>query len=112
MKRPRILSYVLMLVAVAAIILSSVESRGEPAGPPPQATAIVLVAGNVWDGLADAALGPMEILVQDGRIAAMARSVARPAGARVVDLSKHTVTPGFIDCHVHVTMRPEDEGAI
>jgi tryptophan 2-monooxygenase len=109
MKRPRILSYVLMLVAVAAM---SAESRGEPAAPPPQATAIVLVAGNVWDGRADAALGPMEILVQDGRIAAMARSVARPAGARVVDLSKHTVTPGFIDCHVHVTMRPEDEGAI
>ena len=103
-----ILTHVAVLAAVVAL---SVQSRGEPAAPP-QATATVLVAGNVWDGLADAALGRMEILVQDGRIAAMARSVARPAGARVVDLSRHTVTPGFIDCHVHVTMRPEDEGAI
>jgi imidazolonepropionase-like amidohydrolase len=63
---------------------------------------VVLVAGNVWDGLADAALGPMEILVQGGRIAGMGKTVERPAGALVVDLSQHTVTPGFIDCHVHV----------
>ena len=45
MKRPRILSYVLMLVAVAAM---PAESRGEPAAPPPQATAIVLVAGGAY----------------------------------------------------------------
>jgi tryptophan 2-monooxygenase len=100
------------LIALAAGVAISSESRGDPGPSPSPATAVVLVAGNVWDGLADAALGPMEILVQGGRIAGMGRTVERPAGVRVVDLSAHTVTPGFIDCHVHVTMRPEDEGSV
>jgi tryptophan 2-monooxygenase len=103
---------VMHAVVLAVVVAMPGESRGGPGAAPPQATAVVLVAGNVWDGVADAALGPMEILVQDGRIAGMGRTVERPAGARIVDLSKHTVTPGFIDCHVHITMRPEDEGAI
>jgi imidazolonepropionase-like amidohydrolase len=101
----------LQAIALAAVVAMFGESRG-PVAAPPQPPAVVLVAGNVWDGLADTALGPMEILVRDGRIAAMGKTVERPAGARVVDLSTHTVTPGFIDCHVHITMRPENEGAI
>ena len=106
------IAIVAQLITLAAGVAISGECRGDPVASPPPVSVVVLVAGNVWDGLADAALGPMEILVRDGRIAAMGRTVERPAGCRVVDLSKHTVTPGFIDCHVHVTMRPEDEGAI
>jgi len=100
----------IITLAAAVALFGELPRRGVAA--PPHAPAAVLVAGNVWDGLADEALGPMEILVEDGRIVAMGRTVERPAGARVVDLSRHTVTPGFIDCHVHITMRPEDEGAI
>ena len=104
-------SLVALVIILAAFIAMSGKSHSQPVAPA-TANAVVLVAGNVWDGLADAALGPMEILVQGGRIAGMGKTVERPAGALVVDLSQHTVTPGFIDCHVHVTMRPEDEGAI
>ena len=38
----------------------------------------VLQGGNVWDGQSDNPLGPMEILVQDGKTADMDRKVARP----------------------------------
>ena len=64
---------------------------------------LVILAGNVWDGLADAPQGPAEILVVDGKIAAVGKTVPRPEGARVVDLSTKFVMPGFIDSHIHLT---------
>jgi imidazolonepropionase-like amidohydrolase len=64
----------------------------------------VIVCGDHFDGRADVLGGPIEILVRDARIAEVATSVARPPGARVIVLGGHTVTPGFIDCHVHLTM--------
>jgi imidazolonepropionase-like amidohydrolase len=64
----------------------------------------VLVCGSIFDGRADTTRGPGEVLVEGDRIAQVGDSVGRPAGARVVDLSDRTVMPGFIDCHVHLTM--------
>ena len=69
---------------------------------------LVLVCGNVFDGLSDALTGPAEILVEGNRIAKIERSVGRPPGARVIDLSERTVSPGFIDTHVHLTMDAAD----
>ncbi len=68
-------------------------------------TAIVIVAGNVFDGQQDRLLGPMEILVRGGRIVAMDRHVERPRGAVVVNLSADVVTPGLIDLHQHPSIR-------
>jgi imidazolonepropionase-like amidohydrolase len=70
--------------------------------------ACVLVCGNVFDGTSDALTGPAEILVEDNRIASIERSVERPPRARMIDLSKRTVSPGFIDTHVHLTMDAAD----
>lgn len=66
--------------------------------------AYVLVCGKVFDGISDVLTGPAEILVENNQIAKIDRSVERPPGARVIDLSERTVSPGFIDTHVHLTM--------
>ncbi|MGA9099239.1 MAG: amidohydrolase family protein [Methanotrichaceae archaeon] len=84
-------------------------AASEPTGDSLKAS-IVLQCGNVWDGQADALLGPMEILVQDGKIADMDRKVARPAGAKIISLPNRTVTPGFTDCHAHMAF-PRDNFA-
>jgi imidazolonepropionase-like amidohydrolase len=67
----------------------------------------VLRCGRVYDGLADGISGPLEILVDGDRIVQVADSVDRPSGCRVVDLTDRTVMPGFIDCHVHLTVDGE-----
>jgi imidazolonepropionase-like amidohydrolase len=67
--------------------------------------ATLITGANVWDGVSDQA-APQQVLVADGRIRQVADSVDRPADTRVVDLAGHTLTPGFMDCHTHVTLAP------
>ncbi len=68
---------------------------------------VVIRAGNFWDGISEKPLGPREILVLGETIAEIGKSVSEPEGTEIIDLPRHTVTPGFIDCHVHLTLRPE-----
>ncbi len=42
-----------------------------------------------------------EVLVADGRIAAVGEKVDAPAGAEVVDAAGRVLLPGFVDCHTH-----------
>ena len=65
-------------------------------------TKTVIICGKLFDGLSDAMLGPTEILIEDDTIAEVSSSVGRPEGAQVLDLSDRTVSPGFIDTHVHL----------
>ena len=71
-------------------------------------TAVVLMCGRVFDGVSDSLKSKTEILVQDKRITAIGSSVQRPSGAQVIDLSDRTVSPGFIDTHVHLAMDASD----
>ena len=68
---------------------------------------VVIRAGNIWDGISQKPLGPREILVMGDRIAEIEKTVTEPDDAEVIDLPGHMVMPGFIDCHVHLTLRPE-----
>jgi hypothetical protein len=55
---------------------------------------VVLVCGNVFDGISDTLTGPAEILVEGNRIGTIERSLGRPPGARVIDLPERTPLVG------------------
>ncbi|WP_227979407.1 metal-dependent hydrolase family protein [Nocardia spumae] len=66
----------------------------------------VLSGATLWDGLTDAPVGRRDVLVDNGRITRVAEHLAAPPDAEIIDLTGHTLTPGFMDCHTHVTVTP------
>lgn len=48
------------------------------------------------------------MLVDGGKIKAIGRDVAIPEGATVIEASGKSVAPGFLDCHCHVGIIPEE----
>ena len=45
-----------------------------------------------------------DVLIKDGKIAAVGTSVKAPADAQVIDAAGQFVTPGIIDCHSHIAV--------
>ena len=50
------------------------------------------------------------VLVDDGKVVAVGRDVAVPAGTRVIDAAGSWVLPGFVEAHGHVGASEEGEG--
>src|SRR5688572_20071004 len=73
-----------------------------PAGAAGAAT--LIHAGRRIDGVGDAPRERVTLVVDEGRIRAIASGFSAPAsGDEVVDLSGATVLPGFMEMHVHLT---------
>ncbi len=83
----------LRLLLLSAITLSAAASE-----------TTVIRARRMLDVQSGHMLSPAAIVVTDGLISAI-NPPAVPDGAAVVDLGDVTLLPGFIDMHVHITMR-------
>src|SRR5688500_13244000 len=89
------------LVALTVVTLAAGALAQTPApGPPRIFTGARIPALGGSPALSNAA-----IVVRDGRIEAVGptASVARPAGAEVVDMSGKHVIPGIVAAHVHIS---------
>ena len=70
----------------------------------------LLHAGKLIDGLADTARSEVTVTIEGDRIVGVADGYTAPAaGDTVIDLRNATVTPGWMDMHVHITS--EQSGA-
>ncbi|MGC2230963.1 MAG: hypothetical protein WBA09_05630, partial [Candidatus Acidiferrum sp.] len=57
----------------------------------------------------DASKPPMasaDVVIMDGKVTAVGKDLAVPAGAEQIDLSSYTVMPGFVDAHIHIWSGP------
>ncbi|MFF4529485.1 amidohydrolase family protein [Streptomyces sp. NPDC001407] len=61
----------------------------------------VVRAGRFWDGTGEAVREDVDLVVRDGRIAAVEPHRSRRSALRTVDASEHTVLPGLWDAHTH-----------
>jgi len=64
---------------------------------------ICITNARIFDGKNEKLAEGMSVLIEDNKIAKIAKSITVPAGATVIDAKGRTMTPGLIDMHVHLT---------
>ncbi|PYT61118.1 MAG: hypothetical protein DMG46_05355 [Acidobacteria bacterium] len=66
---------------------------------------VAIRAGRLIDGKSEKPLENAVIVIEGDRIASVTAGGSAPAGVEIIDLSKATVLPGFIDTHTHVLLQ-------
>jgi imidazolonepropionase-like amidohydrolase len=97
-------------LATVLILLLAGLALAAPAAPPPPAP-LLLTGARVLAPEGDRLLDGRDVLVENGRIAAIgpAGTLQAPAGARRIDLQGLTLIPGLIEMHSHLLLHPYDE---
>jgi imidazolonepropionase-like amidohydrolase len=102
----------LLFVLAAGFALAQGQNRLTPGIQPFVSVNDPIVALDhvrVIDGTGAPAAEDQTILIENGRIAAVGRSVTVPSQAKHLDLSGHTVIPGLVGMHEHL-FYPSGEG--
>jgi imidazolonepropionase-like amidohydrolase len=100
--RIRVLALAAAIISVASPMMEAQGRGGQPAAGGQKVTAIR--AGRLIDPETGNVATNQIIIVEGERIREVGPSVAIPPGAEVIDLSRQTVLPGFVDTHTHTAM--------
>jgi imidazolonepropionase-like amidohydrolase len=101
-----------VLAAAAALVSSASIAAQQQQGTPTlskltrnfvsvDAPVIALTHVSLIDGTGTPRKSDQTIVIRDGKIADVGSSVAVPSDAKVIDLTGHTVLPGFVGLHDH-----------
>jgi imidazolonepropionase-like amidohydrolase len=72
--------------------------------PAARATHVLIRNATVWTSARAGRLTQTDVLVRDGKIAAIGKALAAPADATIVDATGKHLTPGMIDAHSHTAI--------
>jgi imidazolonepropionase-like amidohydrolase len=75
-----------------------------PAAEGEERPAITLIRNATVLTVTDGEIANGEVLIRDGKIAAVGRDLRAPARARVIDAGGGYVMPGIVDCHSHIAI--------
>ncbi|HEX6938067.1 MAG TPA: amidohydrolase family protein [Longimicrobiales bacterium] len=92
----------LILAGALAAIAPATLAAQEPTAERP----VAIRAGRLIDTAAGRVVEGAILVIRGETIEAVGRDIDIPDGADVIDLSDHTVMPGFIDMHTHLTGDP------
>jgi imidazolonepropionase-like amidohydrolase len=90
-----------MLAMVSGLVVAAGVSAQTPGE-----RVVAIRAGRLIDVSSGTVVENAIVVVRGDKIEAAGREARVPAGAQVIDLSDHTVMPGFIDMHTHITGDP------
>lgn len=97
----------LFALLVGATIAATAAAETAPQGAPAMDTgSLKLRCGYVWDGKDGSRAGPIALVVQGGKIAAV-RPDSSPLAENEIDLRAATCLPGLIDAHTHVMLESD-----
>lgn len=91
-------------IAVAALLAGSAIAAEAPAAPP----VTVLKAAHLFDAAAGKIVSPGLVVVRGDKIEAVGAGAKIPDGAKTIDFGDATLTPGFMDAHVHLSGQSSD----
>jgi imidazolonepropionase-like amidohydrolase len=89
------------LLSVLILFSISISAQEKFAAPPKR---LAIRAGHLIDGKSDKVSNNVLVLVEGDKIVSVTPGAAPPAGVELIDLSKSTVLPGYIDLHTHVLL--------
>ena len=101
--RGRLAAAIPAALALSAVFMQAPAAAAQEAGP------VAIVADRVVDGVSDRARTEVAVLVSGERIAGVVPLDEIPPEARRIELPGHTLLPGFIDAHTHMTLLLEGD---
>jgi imidazolonepropionase-like amidohydrolase len=97
---PRAIRSLAAAAAFLAFTIASIPAQPAPGGGP------ILIKGGTLLTVTRGTIDKGDLLIRDGRIAALGRDLPAPSGARVIDAAGRYVMPGIIDTHSHMGVYP------
>src|SRR5262249_55974848 len=97
----RISASILILLLAAALPTGVI---GSPIGETPADSKVTVIQNATVLTVTNGTIENGYILIRDGKIAAVGKTVEVPSGAEVIDAKGMYVMPGIIDCHSHIAI--------
>lgn len=89
-------------LAAAVVAVLSAAAPALAGAAPAAAEPVALQCGRLFDARSGKVLEARTVVVRDGKVAEVLAGRAEAPGARAIDLSGHTCSPGWTDLHVHL----------
>jgi len=96
---------IFLFLSALSFAASGVGAANEKAAAAPDsAPSTILIRNATILTVSHGTIDKGDILIKDGKIAAVGENLKAPGDAQVIDASGQFVTPGIIDCHSHIAV--------